>query len=373
MFPTGRPAGPDEVVDREDFVKEAVERLMTGHDIMLAGPRRIGKSSVAGEILRRAQERSAYTASVDVFGTSSLEAFAARLMEAVVANRTGILAKASRNIVDLQKHLSQSRISARIHDLELGVTLLGRNPSAEELLDLALETAETIAEKDQRRMVIVIDEFQDIQKMGGAAVLKQMRSHIQQQQHAVYLFMGSQAHVMNELFELFQKPSQAFFRFAIQMQLPSIPWVAWEHYIVNRLSREGMSIRETALEILGEKTGGHPHGVMVVTEAAFLRARLGGQKVIEADDVILGYRSAMEGTLGAIYGQAWAIVRERKHTAAVLFAIAEGRQPYREASNRSSISDAIKWLQDRGLIVSVQRGEHRLVEPMFGQWLRDRT
>lgn len=369
-FPTGRPAGPNEVVERENFIPESVERLMTGHDIMLAGPRRIGKSSVAGEILRRVTARSAYTASVDVFGAVSLESLATRLMASILANRTGILAKATRNVSDLRKYFSQASISAKLHDLELGVALLGRTPSPEELLALALDTAESIALKDQKRMVIVIDEFQDIQKMGGPAVLKQMRSHIQHQQHAVYLFMGSQAHLMNDLF---QGPNQAFFRFAIRMELPPIPWVEWERYIGDRLALEGLSIRQTALEILGEKTGGHPHGVMVVAEAAVLHARLAGQTVVEADDAIFGYRSSLEGTLGAIYAQEWAMVRERKHGASVLLAIAEEREPYHGASNRSSISDAIKWLQDRGLIISERRGAHRLLEPMFGQWLRDRV
>ena len=56
-FPTGRPAAPEDVVDREGFIFEAVERLLMGNDVMLASPRRIGKSSVAGEVQRRLQSR----------------------------------------------------------------------------------------------------------------------------------------------------------------------------------------------------------------------------------------------------------------------------------------------------------------------------
>ena len=367
IFPIGRPAGPEDVVDRDDFMQEAVERLMMGHDIMLAGPRRIGKSSVAGEILRRVRERGAYTAAVDVFRTATTETLATRLIEAVIANRTGLLAKAARDMKELRSHLGQARVSARLHDLELGVALVEQRPSPEDLLELGLVTAEKIAEKDGRRMVILIDEFQDIQKLGGGELLKRMRSIIQQQQHAVYLFMGSQAHLMNDLFA---KPNEAFFRFAIQMHLPAVPWPEWEQYIEDRLRTQGMTIRDTALQILHEKSGGHPHSVMVVTEAAFLHAKLAGKTAIQADDALYGYIAAMDGTLGAIYTQQWAAVREYKHAAKALLAIAQGREPYAGVPSRSGVTDAIKLLEARGLIMSEGRGKHRLVEPMFGAWLR---
>lgn len=370
IFPTGRPAGPADVVDREEFIREAVERLMMGHDIMLAGPRRIGKSSVAGEILRQLQERRAYTAGVDVFRTATVEAFATRLLEAIVANRTGLIAKAARNIKELGKYLGQARVSAKLHDLELGVALVEQRPSPEDLLELALVTAEKIAEHDGRLMAIVIDEFQDISKMGNTELLKRMRSTIQQQQHTVYLFMGSQTHLMTDLFA---KSDAAFFRFAIQMYLPSIPWSEWEQYIIERLQTKAMTIRDTALQVVREKTGGHPHGVMVVMDAALLHAKLGGKTIIEADDALYGYSTAMEGTLGAIYTQEWAAVREYKHAARVLWTIAEGGEPYAGASSRSSVTDAIKLLESRGLIRSEGRGHHQFIEPMFGAWLRQQA
>ncbi len=370
MFPTGRPAPPEDLVDRHPFIDEAVERLSMGHDIMLAGPRRIGKSSVAGEIVRRLRSRGAYTAYVDVFRTTSIEAFATRLLEAVVANRTGLFSRAARDMRELRKWLGQARISAKVHDLELGVALIDRPVNPADLLELALTTAETIAASDQRRMGILIDEFQDVHKLGGPEILKRMRSIIQLQQHTVYVFLGSQAHLMRDLFG---NSEEAFFRFAIQMHLPPIPWDEWQRYIEDRLATQDMTIRDTALSVLEEKTGGHPHGVMVVTEAALLHARLGGKAVIEADDALYGYADALEGTLGAIYTQQWAAVRAHKHAANTLLAIAEGREPYADATHRSGIAKAITYLEAQGILITEGRGRHRLVEPMFGQWVRNQS
>jgi len=365
FFPTGRPAAPEDVVDREEFIREAVERLLLGNDIVLAGPRRTGKSSVAGEVLRRVRERGASTAYVDVFRASSVETFATRLMQAVIENRTGFFHKVARDMQELWKTVSQAKFAAKIHDLELGVQFEGRSATPEQHLELALATAEKIAAADGRRMVILLDEFQDIEKLGGEKALKQMRAAIQHQKHAVYLFMGSQAHLMDRIFS---DPERAFFRFAVQMKLPQIPWFEWEDYIRDRLGRMGFTITEGALTILGDKTGGHPHCVMVVVEAALLRARLAGHQEIGADDVVYGYGAAFL-TLAGIYAQQWANVKGYKNAPAVLMQIVEGKKPHSLGITQTNVTQALDQLEEHGLIVRIERGRYRLQEPMFGEWL----
>ena len=242
---------------------EAVERLLMGNDVMLAGPRRIGKSSVAGEVQRRLQSRGTYTAYVDLFRTSSLEELATRLLEAVLANRTGPLAAVARGVQDLRRMLAQARVSATIHDLDLAVALAERpHGFPADTFELALATADRLAKHDQRRMVLVFDEFQDIDplggQLGGVSLQKRMRSVLQQQSHTACLFLGSQADLMEKLFG---SPRAAFFRLAIPMHLPPIPWAAWAAYLVDRLAAQQVTIDEPALALLAEKTGGHPHGV----------------------------------------------------------------------------------------------------------------
>lgn len=367
-FPTGRPAAPEDVVDREEFMVEAVERLFMGNDVMLAGPRRIGKSSVAGEVQRRLQSRGTYTAYVDLFRTSSLEELATRLLEAVLANRTGPLAAVARGIQDLRRMLAPARVSATIHDLDLAVALVERpHGFPADTFELALATADRLAKHDQRRMVLVFDEFQDIDQLGGVSLQKRMRSVLQQQSHTACLFLGSQADLMEKLFG---SPQAAFFRFATPMHLPPIPWAAWAAYLVDRLAAQHVTIDEPALALLAEKTGGHPHGVMVVMDAALMRTRLAGTAAITADDILYGYASALD-TLGGLYAQQWIGVRARRNAPRVLMAVAEGRPPYAgRDTSAGSVAKAISWLTTEGLIASSGRGEHHVMEPMFAAWLK---
>ena len=52
LFPLGGPVSEKDIVDREDFLVSLETRLSEGQSIMLAGPRRIGKTSLALEVLR---------------------------------------------------------------------------------------------------------------------------------------------------------------------------------------------------------------------------------------------------------------------------------------------------------------------------------
>lgn len=367
IFPTGRPAVEGDVVDREDFIKEMIQHLTTGHDVMLTGPRRIGKSGIAGEVMRRMQAQGAYVAYVDAFHATSLQSFAARVMQAAIELRTGIFKDAAKTAETLGQWLARARVAAKIHDIEIGVAFQEAKKEPLTLLDLALQTAEKVAKADNRRLLFVVDEFQDVLKFGGDQALKMMRATIQHQTNTVYLFLGSQMDIMQNLFG---NPSQAFFRFAIEVHLPDIPWEEWVAYITNRLARYKMTISGQALGLLRERTGGHPHCLMLVTERAFTFARVQNVGEITADDVLVGYEVAFDH-LNHLYAQQWAKIREHAHDADILAALVDGHKPFANSARASGkTTTGLNRLIDMGIILRGGRGEYRLVEPMFGEWIR---
>lgn len=89
LFPVGGPVSREDVVDREEFIEHLLMRLSEGQSVMLAGPRRIGKTSLAFEVLRRLEERGFYTAAVDLFRVGSKRDFATALIESCLANCLG--------------------------------------------------------------------------------------------------------------------------------------------------------------------------------------------------------------------------------------------------------------------------------------------
>lgn len=78
-FPVGKVVGPSDLVGREPAIQDLTARLMGGQSILVAGPRRIGKTSVASEVLRRLKEQGHPTGIVDLFSISSKKEFAEAL------------------------------------------------------------------------------------------------------------------------------------------------------------------------------------------------------------------------------------------------------------------------------------------------------
>ena len=95
-FPVGKLAVGEDVVDREAHRWETPNRLESGQSIMIAGPRRIGKSSEGREMLRRVQLRGHDTVVIDLIAVSDVEDFAMQLLKAIVENHTGTLNKGMR-------------------------------------------------------------------------------------------------------------------------------------------------------------------------------------------------------------------------------------------------------------------------------------
>ncbi|BDG59389.1 AAA family ATPase [Caldinitratiruptor microaerophilus] len=370
VFPFGKPAGPEDIVDREEFIAELVERLSDGHSVILAGPRRIGKSSVAGEVLRRLRERGAYTAQLDLFHVTSTEEFGVKLLRAVLENRTGPYHHAVRALRGLREWLSRAELKAKVHDLELGLTFSTGSPDPEEVLETAVNTAEQLATRDGRQMVVLLDEFQEVDRIGGEPLLKRLRALFQQQSRVAYLFLGSQTTLLRTIFG---DRRQAFYRFATLLQLPPVPEHAWEEYIRRRLADHDLTISGPALDTLLSKTGGHPYCVMAVAYNAYLSAKLEGVREITSDMVHFAYEQTMDH-LDEFYTVQWAEIRRIQHADAVLRAVVEGGQPYALPLYPSAVSKALRYLMRISILhKGTQRGQYELVEPMFGDWVRRHT
>ena len=89
-FPVGGPVPASDLVGRETYIRRLVERLGDGNHVLVAGPRRIGKTSIILEVLRRLKRRGAHTAYVDCLGATDIRGLGERLIDAVLENVSGV-------------------------------------------------------------------------------------------------------------------------------------------------------------------------------------------------------------------------------------------------------------------------------------------
>ncbi len=367
VFPRGRVVPSSDVLERHGFIRELTERLFQGNSVMLAGPRRTGKTCVATETLRRLQERGCYTLDMDLFHTATEQDFGLRLLEKTVQLRTGVFHMTAQSIKEFVKMLGRPDIFIKVKDLEMHTILEPASPAPAELIDLALMTVERIAEHDKRRVVVLIDEFQEIERLGGTPLLKQLRAVMQYQQHVSYLFLGSEPSLMQTLFA---DRRQAFYRFATLLHLPDIDAAEWTQYAQQKFSQAALTIKPEALHLMMEQTGGHPFGVMAVLSEAYVWARLSGVRTIDLNVMHQSLVHTYE-ELEGIYDEMWKRILGIPKAGQILEYIAQHKPPY-QSGNSTQVQRALSALTKSSVLRKEQRGQYAFVEPMFRNWILKR-
>lgn len=365
LFPIGGPVSEEDVVDREDFISSLKTRLADGQSIVLAGPRRIGKTSLAHEVLRRMKKEGFYTASVDFFRLSDKLEFATFLIDTCLENRTGVRRTLEAMKDRVKAVVGAARLAVKIEDLELGLGFSGGKPDESAALNHALDLPEILAEHDEKSMVVLFDEFQDAARVAGKDIYKKMRSYFQHHKRVAYLFLGSKEGMMKALFG---NRREAFYRFAVILPIPPIPERSWVAYITRKFAGQNIAVDdETAREIL-QKTGGHPQNTMLVCSEIYYALLETEKTVLTPGIVRVGFDRAML-RLSQVYDETLDELGHRPQVRQVLKRIAAGNSVYAQNANPNEIKRALDYLIDKAVIEKSGRGSYRFIEPLFREYV----
>jgi hypothetical protein len=261
LFPTDHPLSADAMIGREDDVDRVAMALLGGVNTVLAGPRRTGKTTVADAAMAICSDEGAYVASVDIFQAPDAAALARQLTLQLLANRPSL----RRAIADA---LRAGRSVLEALRTTAGYRVRERDPQGALLTALAL--AQRLAESDERRVVLVLDEFQDIasKRFGDReALTRQIRGVLQRSTDVSVLFAGSIEHLMRDLFA----PSErALSQFGSFHELSPITPEQLTAGLRRRLGLDNTTIAADALAHLIELGEGHPRATMLLAAQSHL-------------------------------------------------------------------------------------------------------
>lgn len=369
LFPVGRLAGPEDVVDRQEFIEDTVRELLSGQSILVTGPRRIGKSSVALEILRRLKAQGCHGGRIDLFYVASVEEFASLLWQLVLEQRFGPSRAVIRTLKGIQERIRHIVLTQSVgdFDVEIQFPLHGEAPRPDEALALALEYADRWAARQGAPFVVLLDEFQELERLGGTPLIKKLRSIFQAQERCTYLLLGSQESTLKTLFS---DRRQAFYRFASIKALPPVPGEAWLEYLRGKYESVGIKTSTVALEIMIRETGGHPFGMMQLANAVYLRCLPRQKPAVSAELVLATLEEDVLARLTPIYEKEWEDVRKVKQAPEVVQALLAERPPYGLGIPSGRVTEILSRLQEQGVIARMDRGRYAFVEALFAKWLK---
>lgn len=223
--------------DRKEESHRLLQNFNNGVNTLLISPRRIGKTSLVRRVSEMA-EPSLKFVFIDIFSCRSEAEFYETFATSVIKQTSSKLEEALRYIKEflsrLNPQISLSPDKVSEFSLSFGVTL-----KDESILDI-MRLPEMIAEKKGYRIVICIDEFQQIGEFADSELFqRKLRTSWQHHRHVCYCLYGSKKHLMNELFEKRNKP---FYKFCDVINLGKISTENWVEYICGQFESGGKHI-----------------------------------------------------------------------------------------------------------------------------------
>jgi uncharacterized protein len=365
------------MIGRGEDVREMATALAGGASLIVAGPRRTGKTSVCEAAVNRLRGRGLYSASVDLFRIADAAELAETLAAEVLHNRAP-----ARQIVRRARQAGRTALTAAQGTLAMKLkTELGDGVEVawtpglaaedpERALLAALELPQRIALADQRRIVVFFDEFQEIANDRAPygdpdQLTKRMRSVFQRADQVSFLFAGSLEHVMRDLFA---PQRRAFSGFGSFFPLRPITEEDWRGGLRARFEADSCQIGDEALDRLIEYGDLHPRVTMLIAQKAHLLSVLLRTQAIDGDLVAQAYDMAYAGDL-PLLDQLVEQVRTAHRRGLVIARRVAANNTLTTGLHKGDVDRALKKLIDIGVVERFGRGDYRIGNPLLQRHL----
>ena len=246
--------GSEYFCDREDETKSLLDNMVNGRSTTLTSIRRIGKTGLIKHVLANLppQQTGIY---IDILPTENLHDF------------LNVLASAIFNTIP-EKSTPGKKILGFIKSLRPVITYDPLSGLPQVSLDLRPgETNRNIAsifeylENYPQRVIIAIDEFQQILQYPENNTDSWLRSIIQTLNNVRFIFAGSQQHLMTELFA---DPSRPFFQSTGFLRIGKINRDQYSAFIGKHFIKVGKQINTEVIDEILNWTELHTYYVQLL-------------------------------------------------------------------------------------------------------------
>ena len=367
-FIFGKLAKESNFTDRTDETQHLVTNFKALINTILISPRRWGKSSLvykAAQIAKK-EDSSLRICMVDLFNVRTEEQFYTALAQSVIASTESkwqeALGNATRFLSRFVPKVSFAGDSMTEITVDLNMEELRRNP--DEILDLA----EKIATEKTVRIIVCIDEFQNISNFDDPlAFQRKLRAHWQQHQNVGYCLYGSKRHMMMEVFTDYSMP---FYKFGELMFLDKSATPEWVHFISSTFSETGKHISDKLCESIVSFADNHPYYVQQLSQQVWLRT-----EVDATEEIVCEAHSDIIAQLGLMFDNLTQTLTNGQICLLRAMSAGEKRLTSKAVmdkynlSSPTMISRARKALVEKDILDYIG-GVYSFQDPMYAYWMK---
>lgn len=351
-------------IDREQEIKDYSGWLTSGQSLVIYSPRRYGKTSLVLRLLKKLRKQGYYTVYIDFFKISSKRRFAELYYTEILRQlpswekalkKVSALTRSIRPVVSID-HQGLPSVSLRFEESSGYYDLT-------ELLDLPQKLS------DKKKWIIVFDEFQEVTRLDGESIEKEMRAAFIHHKNVGYAFLGSKMHM---LLNMFSQESRAFYQFGKIVELRKLPENIIAGYLEAGFRNSGIVFTAGIAVRIIEICEGIPHYVQYLGSGAWEEAI---ENRLRLDDDVL-QRAVIKILINQSDYFAAQYERLTLHQQGVLKAISvENENIYNSDFTLrynlrapSSVQRSVERLLNDGILIRQQNSYH-FTDPFFKRWV----
>ena len=249
--------------DREKETTWMVRTLGNKAHILLSSPRRMGKTQLIRHVFEQpAIKENYYTFYTDIYPTTSLHELVLFLSKEIYS----VLVPKGKAVLN--------KFLAGLHSLagSFGYDPVTNTPTFNIKLgdihspELTLEEIFSYLEQADKPCIFAIDEFQQIANYPEKNVEATLRTHIQKMNNCLFIYAGSNRHILENMFNSAAKP---FYNSAEQIYLDCISKDIYTGFAEEQFKKASRNITPEAVSMAYDLFAGHTYYVHNVLHNAF--------------------------------------------------------------------------------------------------------
>lgn len=238
--------GPDYFCGRTKETHKVISALTNERNVTLMAPRRYGKTGLIRNVFHHLDDSYA-TIYLDIYATTDLRSFTELFANSVLGALDTLPEKAVAAVGRFFKSLRPVMTPDASGNVSFSLSV------EKDAVDSTLKGVFEYLTSKERRIVIAIDEFQQILSYPEKGTEALLRSQIQFLENTNFIFAGSRHHLMGEMFAT---PRHPFYLSTDILELPVIPCDTYAAFARTFFDVPGRGFSEDAFRALYNRFDG---------------------------------------------------------------------------------------------------------------------
>jgi len=334
---------------REKEIEDLISDIESKTNITIISPRRYGKSSLILNVFDRLEGIN--TIYIDLMGITNANDFLDIYVRAFLEKLGGI-----RKITS-----SFRKLFPNIEDMQINFGAFGVNFKVSPTIR-NIEEVISLPEKLEGKVVVALDEFQEITNIKEIDLLALFRKKAQMFENTTFIFSGSRRHIMNDIFSNLEKP---FYRFSKIYNLGPLNKTDVVGFISQKFNSTDISIEKEIAEKIYDISNGHPYYIQYLSHSLWnLVNKKGKCKMEDLEEAIKQVLLSEKPMFETLWDSLTA------NQKMVLKSVAFEVSPYDLEISAGSVKSALDKLRKIDVIEKVDK-RYKIIDPFFARWLKN--